>query len=213
MPQGRGSFFATEVAGVLELLPTRPAPDEVALAHWLAASGPPQGRTFYAGVQRLGEGRLLRLREGSWEEGTYWAPRYSADLESDPEAAVAGLRRRLAVAVGRRTRDGRAAVLLSGGIDSSAIAGIAAEAASAASPLRAYSAVFPRQPRADESRLIEATVGDLGIDWVRIAVEEGSPVAGSLEYLREYQLPPSSPNLFFWMPLLASGGGRTASRR
>jgi asparagine synthase (glutamine-hydrolysing) len=204
--------FASEVAGVLALLPARPAPDEVALAHWLAGSGPPQGRTFYAGVGRLEEGRLLRLRDGSWEEDAYWAPRYRSDTESDREAAVSGLRQHLDVAVERRTRDSGAAVLLSGGIDSSAIAGLASAAASQTSPLRAYSAVFPAQPRADESRLIETLVGDLGIDSVRIAVEEGSPLAGGLEYLREYQLPPSSPNLFFWTPLLrrAAADGVTA---
>ena len=205
--------FGSEVSRVLALLPTRPAPDEAALAHWLAASGPPEDRTLYAGVRRLHQGGLIRLREGGWEEGRYWVPRYEPNTESDPEAAVAGLRERLQTAVGRQMSGGRVGVLLSGGLDSSAVAGVAAELSGeqGAGP-PTYSAVFPLHPRADESGLIGSLVTSLGLDSVRIAVEGGSPLAGTLEYLQEFQLPPSSPNLFFWLPLLrrAAADGVTA---
>ncbi|MGH2981314.1 MAG: asparagine synthase-related protein, partial [Solirubrobacterales bacterium] len=131
----------------------------------------------------------------------------------DRETAVTGLRGRLASAVERRSRDGPTGVLLSGGIDSSAVAGVAAElsAGDGAGP-RAYSAVFPLHPRADESRLIDSLVTSLRLEGVRIEVEGGSPLGGSLDYLAEYQLPPSSPNLFFWIPLLrrARADGVTA---
>lgn len=205
--------FGSEVSRVLALLPTRPAPDEAALAHWLAASGPPEGRTLYAGVRRLREGGLIRLREGRWEEGRYWAPRYEPTTESDPEAAVAGLHERLQTAVRRRMSGGGVGVMLSGGLDSSAVAGVAAELSDGqASGPPTYSAVFPLDPRADESALIGSLVTSLGLDSVRIAVEGGSPLGGTLEYLREFELPPSSPNLFFWLPLLrrAAADGVTA---
>ncbi len=205
--------FGSEVNRVLALLPTRPAPDEAALAHWLAASGPPDGRTLYAGVRRLGEGGLIRLGEGGWEESRYWAPRYEPTSEADPEAAVAGAYERLETAVRREMSGGRVGVMLSGGLDSSAVAGVAADLSDGRAPRPpAYSAVFPLHPRADESGLIGDLVTSLGLDSVRIAVEGGSPLAGSLEYLREFQLPPSSPNLFFWLPLLrrAAADGVTA---
>jgi len=205
--------FGSEVSRVLALLPTRPAPDEAGLAHWLAASGPPEGRTLYAGVRRLRDGGLIRFGEGRWEEGRYWVPHYEPDSESDPEAAVAGLRERLETAVRRRMSGGRVGVMLSGGIDSSAVVGVAAELSGgqAAGP-PTYSAVFPLHPRADESRLIASLVTSLSLDSVRIAVEGGSPLGGTLEYLQEFQLPPSSPNLFFWLPLLrrAAADGVTA---
>ncbi len=210
---GRRLVFGSEVSQVLALLASRPGPDEVALAHWLACSGAPAGRTLYAGVRRLGEGRLIRFNDGGWEEDRYWAPRYRPDTEADREAAIAGLRQRLDAAVQRRSRGATMGLMLSGGIDSCAIAGVAAEHSSdPASRPRAYSAVFPRYPRADESSLIDDVVASLGLDSVRIAVEAGSPLAGSLEYLREYELPPSSPNLFFWLPLLrrAAADGMTA---
>jgi asparagine synthase (glutamine-hydrolysing) len=211
--RGGRLVFGSEVSRVLALLPTRPAPDEAALAHWLSVSGPPEGRTLYAGVRRLGEGCLIRLGEGRWEEGRYWSPRYEPTTESDREAAIAGIRERLRTAVERRMSVGRVGVMLSGGLDSSAVAGVAAELSGGqASGPPAYSAVFPLDPRADESELIESLVTSLGLDSVRIAVAGGSPLAGMLEYLQEFELPPSSANLFFWLPLLrrAAADGVTA---
>jgi asparagine synthase (glutamine-hydrolysing) len=69
-------------------------------------------------------------------------------------------------------------------------------------PVAGYSAVFPSHASVDESQLIEELTGKLALPSVRIAVEDGSILAGALEYIDTWQLPPTSPNLFFWIPLL-----------
>lgn len=208
---GRGSLyfhtdsgrvtFASEVRGVLALLATRPAPDEIALAHWLAVSGPPDGRTLYAGVRSLRDGHLLELAPGSCEERRWWRPRYEPIEATSDEAVVGELRKRLETAVARAAGGGDGTgILLSGGLDSTAVSGLASRVAGAGLP--AYSAVFPRHRAVDERTLIERTVSELGLRSAMIEVTGGSPLGGSLEYLSSWELPPSSPNLFFWLPLL-----------
>ena len=45
--------FASEVRYLLALLPRRPAPDPVSLAHWLTMSNRPGSATLFAGIRRL----------------------------------------------------------------------------------------------------------------------------------------------------------------
>jgi asparagine synthase (glutamine-hydrolysing) len=92
-------------------------------------------------------------------------------------------------------------VMLSGGLDSATVAALAA--ADASRPrLRTYSATFPGVPSADETPLIAELAERCALQSGRLAVRDGSAVAGSVEFLEHAQLPPSSPNLFFWRPLL-----------
>ena len=201
---GRRITFGSEVRAVLALLPVRPVPDEVALAHWLAVSGPPGDRTLYTSVRRLRPGWMIELGRDGWRERRYWTPVYFPPGPLDRDSAVAALREHLDVAVRRNVEwSQRPGVMLSGGLDSGSVAGLVAAAAHRGSSRpTAYSAVFPGRPRADESALIDRVTGTLALDSVRIAVAGGSPLTGSLAYLTAWQLPSSSPNLFFWLPLL-----------
>jgi asparagine synthase (glutamine-hydrolysing) len=199
-----GVAVATEVRELLGVLPVRPAPDPVVLAHWLQLSSPPHGRTLYAGVRRLQAGHHLPLGSGAGDPARYWSPRYAAPLSGSREALVAAARDALSRSVSRRLNGiDRAGVLLSGGIDSSAVAALAA---AAGRPLHAYSAVFPKHPETDESDLIEATVQRLGMPSTRIVVRAGGALAGALAYLDAWALPPPSPNQFFWAPLMQRAG-------
>jgi asparagine synthase (glutamine-hydrolysing) len=101
---------------------------------------------------------------------------------------------------------GAVGVRLSGGLDSSVVAGFAAHAPGPDRRLETYSATFPLHPTVDESRLIDRTVEHLGLRSTRIVVRDGSVLAGALRFLSEWQLPPTSPNLFFWMPLFGRAG-------
>jgi asparagine synthase (glutamine-hydrolysing) len=107
--------------------------------------------------------------------------------------------------VERRVLPGEtAAIKLSGGLDSSVVAALAARAAErTGSPPAAYSATFPSHPSVDESALIEGVTRELGLPWVQIRVLDGSVLAGALEYIHAWQAPPVSPNGFFWGPLLS----------
>src|SRR5207302_9943363 len=50
---GADVVVASDLPWLLSALPRRPAPDAVAMAHWLARSVPPGGRTLFDGVRRL----------------------------------------------------------------------------------------------------------------------------------------------------------------
>jgi asparagine synthase (glutamine-hydrolysing) len=202
--EGSRTAFASETRELLRLLPARPAPDAVSMAHWLAISGPPGDRTLYEGVRRVAPGHLARLDGTAPEPLRYWFPERVRPVSLGADEAAAELRASIVQAVERRCRPGdRSGVMLSGGLDSSAVAATAARTLDPGrAPAAGYSAVFPLHPELDESRYIDPLTDELGLPSVRIAVEGGSVIEGALDYLEAWGLPPVSPNLFFWNPLL-----------
>jgi asparagine synthase (glutamine-hydrolysing) len=201
--QGGTLRFASEVRHLLSLRRRRPAPDPVALAHWLNISGMPGMRTLYEGIRRLPSGHFLRLDRGRWEIRRYWRPGRDAPLRASREELAELLRGELARSVARGLgASGTAGLLVSGGLDSTSVAAIATRLVDPElRPRVSYSAVFPEHPSADESALIDQLTTHLGLASVRIAVRRGSLFPATLEYLRAWELPPTSPNLFFWGPL------------
>jgi asparagine synthase (glutamine-hydrolysing) len=200
--QGTGGLvrFATEFAPLLATLPRRPDPDPVGVAHWLAVSGMPADVSLYSGVRRVQAGCALRLAPGNAAPFTYWSPPYERPLDGGAAEHGHALRAALDRAVRRRIGgDERVGVLLSGGLDSGTVAAFAAGAAREELP--SYSAVFPRHPSVDESGLIAELGSKLGLRQTTMAVRGGSLVQGALTYLRRFEVPPVSPNLFFWIPL------------
>jgi asparagine synthase (glutamine-hydrolysing) len=199
--QGGAVTIATDPRLALRMAPQRPAPDLASLAHWISPSGVAAGRTLYAGLQRLAAGHLLRLRgRSATAPERYWTPRYGARRKGSRAELVGGLRERLQTAIARRTPPAGGAVLLSGGLDSSTVAAFAA----GRTPTRiasGYSAVFPDHPTVDETAQIDTLCDTFGLRGVRAEVRSGSVLEGALAYLERFELPPVSPNLFFWIPL------------
>jgi asparagine synthase (glutamine-hydrolysing) len=196
---GSGWIVASEVCDVLAATEVAPAPDRVALAHWLARRPVPDERTLFAGTSRLRAGRLIRLSDGRTEVRRWWEPRYREPRAIDREDAVTELRNAMTGAVQRALRGATdPGVLLSGGLDSACVAGFARELGS---PARAYSGVFPSHPEIDESDAIERLEAELGIQVHKRAFAGGSALAAADDYTRAWSLPPSSPNWFVWEPL------------
>jgi asparagine synthase (glutamine-hydrolysing) len=203
--RGGDVVFASEVPELLAALPRRPDPDPVSLAHWLMLTIAPGGATLFAGLHRLEAAHYLALGDGRSEPRRYWSPVYRPALRAPRDELVERIRETLSVSVRRRLADpSTIGVRLSGGLDSSVVAALATRASSA--PLHAYSATFPLHPTVDESELIDCTVERLGLRSTRIVVREGSVLAGALSFIAAWQLPPTSPNLFFWLPLFARAG-------
>ncbi len=108
--------------------------DPVALQHYLSFhSVVPAPRTILRGVQKLPPGTVMRIeRDGTRTETTYWEPVFERSLERADwtendwrDAVLAALR----TAVERRlVADVPVGCLLSGGLDSSLIVGLLAEA-------------------------------------------------------------------------------------
>lgn len=206
--RGGELVFASEVRGVLDLLPTRPAYDRIALCHWVAGRDVRDGRTFFEGVRALLPGHLIEIGDAGAEVRSWWAPRYATPVRVSRRDAADAIRARLETAVLRASAGRPAAVLMSGGLDSTGVAAIAARGAGAT----AYSAVFPETPTVDESGLIDAASTALGIACVREPVRVQSMLAAAAAFPGEWRLPLRPQNLYAWLPLLrrAAGDGATA---
>jgi asparagine synthase (glutamine-hydrolysing) len=196
--EGATTIVASEVPELIAALSRQPDPDPVELAHWLMITGPRAGRTLLAGVQSVRAGHKLSLTASHAVAERYWGPEYREPFRASADDQAGRLRHAHGTAVSRRCTGDTSGLLLSGGLDSSAVAGFAVESG----PVSGYSAVFPDHPEMDESPLIDRITARLGIGSTRIVVRGGSTIAGALAYLRAWRVPPTSPNLFFWTPLL-----------
>ncbi len=196
-----GLCFASEIRHLLALLPRRPAPDPVSVAHWLTMGHRPGSATLYAGIRRLNPGAMLLLDRTGVREEPYWTPRYSEPLsESEPQLA-AQTRAALDRAVDRRiSLDGLTGVLMSGGLDSASVAAVAA--AQAPGRVSACAAVFPEHPEVDESDLIEELRGALGLGGITAEVRAGGLLASALESIEAWEMPLLSWGDFWALPLL-----------
>lgn len=196
-------LFASEYHPLVRALPRRPDPDPVSVAHWIGISGLPGDRSLYTDVRRVEAGCGLRLDGLRAERFRYWSPSPGEASRGDRGTLVDALRAALARATERRVGPGeRAAVLLSGGLDSGTVAALAARGPADRRPRAAYSATFPEHQGVDEAHLITEVASALGLPSTTISVRGGSILEGALVYLRRHEVPPVSPNLFFWNPLL-----------
>lgn len=197
-------LFASELNLLLPMLRRRPAPDSVSLVQWMALRGPPDDRTFYEGVRQLAPGHYIALTRAGRRVDSFWRPTYTTPARIGFTDAADVVRERIAEAVDRRTQlRERTGVLLSGGIDSAVVAATgAALARPGRRPSSAWSATFPDDPVADEAPLIGSVARSLDLPATAHEVRGGSVVAGATEFLETWGVPPTSPNLFFWLPLL-----------
>lgn len=191
--------FATEIRLLLAVLSRRPSPDSTAIALWLGLDASRPDLSFYEGVRQVPPGhRLAVTREGA-ALVRYWQPTYVPPARWTLEEAVEELRPAVLRAVERRLpRVDGVGVLMSGGVDSSAVAGFT----HALRPdVVAYSEVFPSTPEVDESGWIDAVVRHLGIDSVRAAVEPQGVLVDLSSFIATWSVPSDSAN--YWAkPLL-----------
>ena len=90
----------------------------------------PSPRTVYRKVSKLGPAQYLRWSQGHGQTALYWQPAFTS-VALEPDQLDAQLRDALAAAVADRGRAGCAA-FLSGGLDSSSVAGLLKSARGAA---------------------------------------------------------------------------------
>jgi asparagine synthase (glutamine-hydrolysing) len=84
-------------------------------------------RTAFAGVFRLPPGHCAVFNQGRLEVSSYWTPTFEPQGRPDFDALRSEFRELLRQAVGRHLGHGPAACFLSGGTDSSTVAGVIAE--------------------------------------------------------------------------------------
>jgi asparagine synthase (glutamine-hydrolysing) len=188
--------FATEVVELLRILPRRPGPDDSGVLHWLTLNASRPDLTLYEGTCKLPPGWCIRLnRDGGWRSERYWAPQPRAVRFRTSEEAAAAVRPILEEAVRRRLDpSGRTGVLLSGGLDSSGVAGLANRLRSGA--MAGYSEVFPDLPSVDESGRIDRLSTAIGLPSTRLEVGAQGLIREIAVTIENWAVPPVGHN--FW---------------
>jgi asparagine synthetase B (glutamine-hydrolysing) len=193
--------FATELRYLLGLLDTRPVPDGLSVTHWVALSSRPGPHTLYSSVIRLDPGTMLVLDRERVTVERFWAPVFEEPARQPRAERVEEVRDLLQRAVSRRLADGgRTGVLMSGGLDSACVAAFATR--TGAGELSAYSGVFPDHPEVDESDLIAVLRRRLALGGLTAQVRPGGLLAGVIEHVRSWQVPPLGWGDFWTLPLL-----------
>jgi asparagine synthase (glutamine-hydrolysing) len=160
---GRMFAFASEIPALLELPGVSDEIDELQVArHLVAPVGKDLSATFYRQVRRVRPAHVLTVTRNGIQEREYWQldPSRELILSSDDEYAEA-LREAFTDAVRCRLRSPTpVASMLSGGLDSSSIASVAADLLKEAGrePLRTISAIYPRAPESDEGDYIQTVI-------------------------------------------------------
>lgn len=132
--------FASEAKVLLQLPQVRRDVDPVALRQYLTFLWVPGERTMWQGIRKLPPAGWLSWSERGIERGTWWDWDQSYQEEMPAESWIESVRGTLVEAVDRQLMsDVPLGTLLSGGLDSSAIAG-AMRVLRPTSPIRAYTA-------------------------------------------------------------------------
>ena len=181
-------LFGTELAELLPLLRSRPGPDQVAFTRWLGGGSCPDGHTLYEGVSRIGPGELVELQPGGVQTETYWRPRYAGTLRGSPAELAEGLREALDHSIARRLSPELTGVVLSGGLDSSIVAGVASTVKRPDARVKTYSAVFPGSAF-DESWKIRELTTDLGLTASMFEIAPQGTAWLALQHTTRWEMP------------------------
>lgn len=161
-------FFASEAKALFAMgVPARW--DEEAVLLQLRGLLPP-GRTLFAGVRQVPPGHYLTLGEAGLNIQRYWdipLPRADAQRDTPAPHAVEALREKLVEAVRLRIPGPavRWGLYLSGGVDSSTVAGIVTRDAGLRVPT--YTIRFDHPPY-NESAVAQRTAQALGLDLIEV---------------------------------------------
>lgn len=178
--------FASAIKALLAIPDIPRRLDEIALADYLVVLEEDTQRTFYEGIVRLPPAHTLSLdRHGKTTLRQYWAPDPDRELRlgSDEEYRQA-FRAQITRAVECRLRSAKpTSVMLSGGLDSSSIACLAARAlAGRGERLTAVCSVLPENfqgPEQDEWEYIrEVAAQEPNIDLHRVTAEGAGLFSG-----------------------------------
>ena len=158
-------LVSTSLDALVRECDTRPAVDIQALYDYVYFHMIPAPRTIYAGVRTLRRAELLSVERDHASTRRYWRPMWQTDVADTPPAHHE-TRELLSRAVSRSlSADGTTACFLSGGLDSSSVAGTAAKLR-APKPMQAYSIGFD-EPAYDETEFARAAAEAFRLDWHR----------------------------------------------
>ncbi len=140
-----GIVFASEIKAILASGLISPQIEPSAMIEYTSLGYVADEQTLFAGIKKLPGGHTLLFRPGQEAKiDCYWDVRYDQQVKVDEEEAVARIRELFYASVRMRMMsDVPLGVFLSGGLDSSAIAGVMAALSS--SPVQAFSVGFEKK--------------------------------------------------------------------
>lgn len=164
--------FASEIRQLLPLIPTRTADSELVNDFLVCGLTDHTSRTFFEGVRKLPGGHCLTANcaNGSIHIERYYTLKASdAARKASPECAAVEIRRLLEDATKLRLRsDVRVGTCLSGGLDSSSVATLAAaqQANRTDEPFCAITAVSEDETN-NEEKFAASIVQNSALNWIR----------------------------------------------
>jgi asparagine synthase (glutamine-hydrolysing) len=171
-----GLVFASELKALMSdpEFPRRLSAES--LAYYLSFGYVPGERCILEGVHKLMPAHSLSwsLAGGAPKIKRYWdVPLHRPDETSSVDELTDELQRLLTAAVDEQlVADVPLAVLLSGGVDSSLVAAIAAKASR--HKVRTFTVTLPNHPRLDEARFAKTVAQYLGTDHVELPLDQSS---------------------------------------
>ncbi|MGI9498845.1 MAG: asparagine synthase (glutamine-hydrolyzing), partial [Geminicoccaceae bacterium] len=171
---GRRLLFASEIKAILEALPARPPVNPRAIWDYLTFRFVPAPDTIWQGIAKLEPAHLLTIERGLSREPVierWWDMPTPGRTDSlDEQTLVQEFDWLLRDAVERRMRaDVRVGVLLSGGLDSSVVAALAAKSHPR---LATFAIAFEGADAIDERGFARDVAQHLGADHHEIAIGE-----------------------------------------
>ncbi|KAF7368151.1 putative asparagine synthase [Mycena venus] len=157
-------------------------------------------RTVFKGVKKLPPGHFAVCQaSGSMQTQAYWDYTFPSPAAPPPatlDTMISTVRDRLVEAVSLRMRaDVPWAVYLSGGIDSSAVAGIATQLLREKNPdakLTTFTLAYTEDPTTDETPLAARTAAHIGADMITVPATEAALVGMFEESIWHSELPGST---------------------
>jgi asparagine synthase (glutamine-hydrolysing) len=153
-------FFGSELKSLLAAGVVERRIDPQALEHYLAFLYTPPDRGIFPGVRKLAPGHVLCWRDGQATVSPFWMPPADEAVHADDAEAEETLLERLRDAVrSHLVSDVPLGAFLSGGVDSSLVVALMAEASSR--PVKTFSIGFdePAYDELDAARLMAQHVG------------------------------------------------------
>jgi asparagine synthase (glutamine-hydrolysing) len=185
-----GLAFASEVKSLVAGGLLRPQLDPMAAELFMAWGYVPGPATLFAGVRKLAQASYLVVEDGRvGEEHEYWSPwgpraeSVGTDWEQDSERLLELLTKATRE---RMVSDVPLGVMLSGGLDSSLIAALMAEASER--PIQTFSVGFAEDGAANELGDAKRVAGQLGADHHELetsAVDHPDLLDDALRHLEE----------------------------
>jgi asparagine synthase (glutamine-hydrolysing) len=165
--------------------------DEATLAAFFALRQPEPDATFFRAIRQVPPGHHVVLSAAGERRYRFWNPDLSL-LQVAEDEAVELFRERIGLAVRDSLQGaGPAAVLLSGGLDSTTVAAHAARLSPAR--LRAVSWRFRELAEADESEYAQAVMSASGLDPIWVDADGCWPLRDLDPQLRTFDVDPAHP--------------------